>query len=153
MLELTDFLTPECVRYPLKAVDARGAIDELVAHLADIGLIENPTAISEIVWNREQQRSTGIGDGIAVPHGRCDRVKQIVAAIGLAPDPINFNAGDGKPVSLIVLLVSPTENTSVHVQALGAISRRLSDERARNAIRQSTDAQALFDLLCNQAIG
>ena len=153
MLELTDFLSPECILHPLKATDARGAIDELVKHLADLDLLEHPSEISEIVWAREQQRSTGIGDGIAVPHGRADHVDRIVAAIGLAPEPIDFKAGDGKPVSLVVLLVSPTENTSVHVQALGAISRRLSDEQARHAVRNSCDACSLFDVLCNQAIG
>ena len=153
MLELRDFITQDCILHPLEAKDSRSAIEELVGHLAALDLIEDADTISSIVWAREQQRSTGIGEGIAVPHGRCERVDSIVAAIGFAEEPIDFNAGDGKPISLIVLLVSPTENTSVHVQALGASSRRLSNQGIRKSIRRSSDAESLFTLLCDQPIG
>ena len=74
MLDIADFISPQCIIHPLKATDARCAIEELVSHLADLELIHDPETICNIVWTREQQRSTGIGDGIAVPHGRCDRV-------------------------------------------------------------------------------
>ena len=147
MLELHDFITSDCIVLPLRASDAQGAIEELVGHLASLERIVDANRITEVVWTREQQRSTGIGDGIAVPHGRCEHVERIVAAVGIADPPIDFKSGDGKAVNLVVLLVSPTEDTALHVQALGAISRRLSDGQVRRAIRGCTDATGVFDLL------
>lgn len=147
MLELHDFITPDCIVHPLQATDAHGAIVELVEHLAELGRIADAQRIVDAVWTREQQRSTGIGDGIAVPHGRCEHVERIVAAVGVATPPIDFKSGDGKPVNLVVLLVSPSEDTALHVQALGAISRRLSSEEIRRSIRNCTDAAGVYQLL------
>ena len=149
MLELTDFITPECIVHSLQAADAQSAITELVHHLAAIGSIDAAQPIIEAVWTREQQRSTGIGDGIAVPHGRCDHVDRIVAAVGTADPAIDFKAGDGKPVNLVVLLVSPTENTTLHIQALGAISRLLGDPDVRRRLRNCPDAACVHDVLCH----
>ena len=147
MLELHDFITPDCIVHPLHATDAHGAIVELVEHLSGLGRLVDANRITDVVWTREQQRSTGIGDGIAVPHGRCEHVERIIAAVGVADPPIDFKSGDGKPVNLVVLLVSPTENTALHVQALGAISRRLSDGQVRRAIRGCQDGAGVYELL------
>ena len=149
MLALTNFITPDCIVHHLQATDAQGAITELVHHLARIGRIEEAEPIVEAVWAREQQRSTGIGDGIAVPHGRCEHVERIVAAIGTADPAIDFRASDGKAINLVVLLVSPTQNTTLHVQALGAISRRLGDAEIRRRLRSCPDAACVHDVLCN----
>ena len=138
--------------HPLHASDVHGAIAELVEHLSGLGRLVDPDRIADVVWTREQQRSTGIGDGIAVPHGRCEHVEQIVAAVGVADSPIDFKSGDGKAVNLVVLLVSPTENTALHVQALGAISRRLSDEQVRRAIRGCQDATGVYELLDTSSV-
>ena len=117
-------------------------------HLAATGRIDDAETIIEAVWTREQQRSTGIGDGIAVPHGRCEHMDQIVAAIGTADPAIDFQASDGKAVNLVVLLVSPTRNTTLHVQALGAISRRLGHAEIRRRLRNCPDAGCVYDVLC-----
>ncbi len=148
MLALNDFITADCIVHPLQATDVRGAITELVHRLESLGRIEAAGPIVDAVWAREQQRSTGIGDGIAVPHGRCGHVDHIVAAVGTASPPLDFKTGDGKPVNLVVLLVSPTENTALHIQALGAISRRLGDPDVRRRLRNCPDAACVHDVLC-----
>lgn len=153
MLELCDFISSENVRHPLEARDPRAAIEELVSLLHQQGRIQDPDTICQIVWEREQQRSTGIGEGIAVPHGRCEHLDEIAAAVGYAPEPIDFGSGDGKPVHLVFLLVSPTENTSIHVQALGAISRHLGQDPTRRAVSKVEDAEELFALLTAPVAG
>ena len=149
MIELKSLIQPDCILHPLKGTEPQTVIRELVELLHDRGRVQDPDETSALVWAREQQRSTGIGDGLAVPHGRCSSLKKVVAAIGWTDNPIDFKAGDGVPVTLVVLIISPSEDTSGHVQALGAISRVLSKSDVRTAARNCTSAEALYELLCN----
>ena len=148
MIELHALIQPDCILHPLTASEPHGVIRELVQLLHARNLIADAEETADAVWAREQQRSTGIGDGIAVPHGRCEHMDQIVAAIGTADPAIDFQASDGKAVNLVVLLVSPTRNTTLHVQALGAISRRLGHAEIRRRLRNCPDAGCVYDVLC-----
>ena len=148
MITLDALIHPNCIRHPLNADDPRGVIRELVEMLHDQSLVADVDEIADAVWAREQQRSTGIGEGLAVPHGRCASLRSVVAAVGWTSTPIDFQAADGKPVQLIVLIVSPTDDTTNHVQALGAISRTLGQVAIRQAAMESTSAEALHAVLC-----
>jgi mannitol/fructose-specific phosphotransferase system IIA component (Ntr-type) len=96
---------------------------------------------------REQTRSTGIGSGIAIPHGKCAGVKELVMAIGIISDPIDFDSIDHKPVSIIVLLVSPMDRTGPHIQALARISRLLLDEELKAKMEKATSAAQVYELI------
>ena len=148
MIEVQSLIQLDCIRHPLEATDTRGAITELIQLLHEQGLVADAEDTADAVWARELQRSTGIGEGLAVPHGRCPALRKVVAAVGWTPTPIDFKAADGKPVQLIVLIVSPPEDTSAHVQALGAISRVLSQAAIREAAMESTSAESLHSILC-----
>jgi mannitol/fructose-specific phosphotransferase system IIA component (Ntr-type) len=148
MIKLDALIQPDCIRHPLNADDPRGVIMELVQMLRDQSLVADVDEIADAVWAREQQRSTGIGEGLAIPHGRCDSLRKVVAAVGWTDTPIDFQAADGKPVRLIVLIVSPTDDTTHHVQALGAISRTLGHATIRQAAMESTSAETLHAILC-----
>ena len=150
-MNLVDILNPDTIRVPLKAQEKRDAIVELTEVLQSAGLIPNAQALAEVVWEREQQRSTGIGEGLAIPHGRVDGLEHLVMAIGRPAEPIDFGAIDMKPVQLVVLLASPTERTADHIQALGRISRIMLDPSRRRRIYAAESADELFGLFRDAA--
>lgn len=145
-MNILEILRPESVKVPLVATDKRGAIDELVDLLARDPRIIDPMALKSAVWERECQRSTGIGEGLAIPHGKCAAVRDLAMAVGRPLEPIAFDAIDKKPVRLIILLVSPMDKISMHIQSLGRVSRLLSDPALREATYSAPTAEALFDL-------
>lgn len=145
-MNILDILSPQAVKVPLEAQDKEGAIDELIALLAEQRLISDAAKLKRIVWEREQQRSTGIGEGLAIPHGKCDVSDQLVMAMGRPAQPIEFGSIDKRPVQLIILLTSPPWKTSDHIQALGRISRLMSDPRFREAVYQTQTSEDLYDL-------
>ena len=132
-MNLIDLIQENTIVAPLQSTDRQGAISELVDVLADTDCISNSETIKQVVWERELQRTTGIGEGLAIPHGRCDILDHMVMAMGRPGAPIDFASPDKRPVELIILLVSPTKNTSDHIQALGRISRLMVDRSFREA--------------------
>ncbi|MCG3181878.1 MAG: PTS system fructose-specific EIIABC component [Phycisphaerae bacterium] len=147
---LTEILDPNCILAPMKASDKRGAIEELVAVLADQGKTSDKAKLLQAVMEREATRTTGIGNGLAIPHGKSASVSALVMAIGKPASPIEFEAIDGKPVSLIVLLASPFDQTGPHIQALARISRLMTIESFRDRLIAAESGQALFSIIQRQ---
>ena len=145
-MELIDLIQENTIRIPLVANDRQEAIGELVDVLGDVGAISDCDTIRQLVWERELQRTTGIGEGLAIPHGRCDDLTHMVMAMGRPETPIDFASADKRPVELIILLVSPTNNTSDHIQALGRISRLMVDRAFREDAYATESASELFEL-------
>jgi mannitol/fructose-specific phosphotransferase system IIA component (Ntr-type) len=102
--------------------------------------------LKRVVWEREQQRSTGIGEGLAIPHGKANCSNALVMAIGRPEQPIEFDAIDRKPVRLVILLASPPARTSEHIQALGKISRLMANPTFRETVYRAQSADELFKL-------
>jgi fructose-specific phosphotransferase system IIA component len=144
---LTEILQPACVKVPMVSKDKESAITELIDLLASSGHLQDRNSVLEAVMVREQTRSTGIGSGIAIPHGKCTGVKELVMAIGIIADPIDFDSIDHKPVSIIVLLVSPMDRTGPHIQALARISRLLLDEELKAKMEKATSASQVYELI------
>ncbi|MHC4460299.1 MAG: PTS sugar transporter subunit IIA [Planctomycetota bacterium] len=147
---LTQILQPTCVKVPLEGKDKESVITELVDLLDSNGLLSERNVVLDAVLAREQTRSTGIGSGIAIPHGKCKAVKELVMAIGLAGEPIDFDSVDGKPVTIIFLLVSPADQTGPHIQALARISRLMLDEQFRQKLEKTPSADEAYELLNNK---
>lgn len=146
-MNLLDILSPECIKAPLAATEKRGIIDELVDLLAAASKVTDPAAVKESVWLREQARSTGIGMGLAIPHGKSPGVASLAMAIGKPAQPVDFQAIDGRPVKLVILLASPPDRASDHIQALARLSRLMTMEAFREAIYAAGSATEIFDLL------
>lgn len=146
-MRLTDIIDPACIRVPLKATDKKEAIFELIDLLAEQGKISDRETVQEAVWQRESTRTTGIGHGLAIPHGKCDCCDGLTMAIGMPAEPIDFNSIDGRPVRLIILLISPVDQTGPHIQALATVSRMMTDANFRNAITGATSADEVFRLI------
>lgn len=146
-MNLLDIITPECVKAPLAATDKRGAIDELVDLLATHDRIKQADTLKNAVWTREQTRTTGIGHGLAIPHGKAEGLSDIVMAIGKPAIPMDFEAIDGQPVQLIVLLASPPDKNSDHIQALARVSRLMTVEDFRRQVYEANSGEEIWELL------
>jgi len=152
-MNLLDILSPECIRVPLQAADKRGVIDELVDLLVDIGRVADGQTLREAVWTREQTRTTGIGHGLAIPHGKSSALSSLVMAIGKPAEPLDFEAIDNQPVQLVVLLASPPDRTSEHIQALARVSRLMTLDQFREQVYKATTADQVYKLLKEQETG
>jgi len=144
---LTQILQLRCIKVPLEGKDKTSVISELIGLLDAAGLLLDKRAASEAVFMREQTRSTGIGSGIAIPHGKCRGVRELVMALGIAHEPIDFKSVDGKPVTIVILLVSPADQTGPHIQALTKISRLMLDEQFRQTLANASTADQVYQLL------
>lgn len=150
-MNLIDILNPKCICSPLVAVDKQDVINELVDVLVESGQVTDADSLKNAVWTREQTRTTGIGHGLAIPHGKCSSMKELAIAIGKPEAPIDFEAIDSQPVQLIVLLASPPDKTSDHIQALAHISRLMNDTGFREEIYNATSPEAIYEFVKNQA--
>lgn len=143
-MKISDILQKSCITAPLKSADKTGAITELVDLLQDNGLLIDRDAALQSVLAREQTRSTGIGLGLAVPHGKSTGCRSLAMAVGMPEEPMDFDAIDGRPCSFIVLLTSPIDETGPHIQALAGISRLWQNEVFRRAVVDAKTADELF---------
>ncbi|GMU80258.1 MAG: PTS sugar transporter subunit IIA [Phycisphaerales bacterium] len=152
-MQLSNVITPDRVKVPIAATDKQGAITELVDLLAATGALTDRDSALAAVLKREGERTTGIGFGLAIPHGKSDGCKALVMAAGKPAQPIDFQSYDRKPVTFITLLVSPPDQTGAHIQALAKISRLMNLEGFRSAIDAAGSAQALFDVIARFEAG
>jgi len=147
---LTQILQPSCVKVPVESRDKEGVIAELVDLLDTSGLLSDRDVALQAVMTRERIQSTGTGVGLAIPHGKCKAVSELVMAIGIAHEPIEFESIDGKPVRIIILLVSPADQTGPHIQALARISRLMLNIEFKQKLEKAASAKEVFELLSNQ---
>lgn len=144
---LSDILSPNSVLVPLRAIGPDSAVTALVEALELPGGTQDKEALKAAVLARESAGSTGIGNGIAIPHARSEKLSAPRLSIGLAQQPIDFNAADGKPVTLFFLLAVPAANPTSHLKALAALSRLASDKALRRDLARARSADELFKLV------
>lgn len=149
-MRLTEILKPQNIKVPLEAKTKSDAIAELVNLLAGNGEIKDAKSVLDSVLDREATRTTGIGNGLAIPHGKCNGTDHLVMAIGRPATPIDFQSIDGRPVTLIWLLTSPPEQTGPHIHALARISRLMTIDKFRQALAAAQGSQQLFDAIVQQ---
>ena len=149
-MRLSDILKVQHIKIPLQAKNKKDAITELVQVLADAKEVKDLPVLLASVLEREATRTTGIGNGLAIPHGKCAGVDHLVVAIGKPAEPIDFDSIDKRPVNLIVLLASPPDQTGPHIQALARISRLMNVEAFRQAMRAASNPQQAYDAVVAQ---
>ena len=143
-MKITTILDVSCIRLPLKSGDKTAVITELVDLLQERGCLSDPDAVLRAVLAREATRSTGIGLGLAVPHGKSRGCSTLRMAIGKPTEPMDFDAIDDRPCQLIALLTSPIDETGPHIQALAGVSRLWQNEDFRSAVMAATTADELY---------
>src|SRR3954469_18060828 len=149
-MRLTEILKPQNIKVPVVAKVKTDAIAELITLLADNGEVADPKKVLDSVLDREATRTTGIGNGLAIPHGKCNGTDHLVMAIGRPETPIDFQSIDGRPVNLIWLLSSPPDKTGPHIHALARISRLMTLDKFRQALNVAKDAAEMFDVIAKQ---
>jgi fructose-specific phosphotransferase system IIA component len=122
-MALADLISPEVVKVPLAAKTKPEVIRELVQLLLDAGKIPEFHTVHDALLAREALGSTGLEQGIAVPHAKTKAVPSLTVAIGIAPQGIDFQSVDGKPSNLFFLLLAPPDQSGPHIQALAEIAR------------------------------
>ncbi|HEX3529771.1 MAG TPA: PTS sugar transporter subunit IIA [Thermoanaerobaculia bacterium] len=145
-MSLASLTRPDLILTDLQAADRPQVLHELAARLARRGVTRDPEELFRDLWEREQQGSTGIGGGVAIPHCKLRGLAKPVVALGLLAAGVDFEAADGQPVLLIVLILSPSESPAAHLQALAVVSRWIKSGRYRE-ILGLLDAQAVYDVL------
>jgi mannitol/fructose-specific phosphotransferase system IIA component (Ntr-type) len=146
-MKIEDILTPECIKLPLTGRSKDEIIRELVDALAAAGLAENPKELLDSALEREGLMSTGIGKGVAIPHGRARGVKRMTAAFGIAREPVDFGSLDGLPVQILFFIATPSSIVADHVRALALVSRVLNREGIREQLLRAPDAAAALAVL------
>jgi len=148
-MKFADFVCFEAVVPELQATDHNGVIAELVSSLDKAGALGKGSCkeITEAIIQRENEASTGMGKGVAVPHVNHSAVKDVVAVIGQSSAGIDFSSLDKQPVYSVVLLISPVDNPDRHLQAMENVFRHLQREKFRKFLRQCRTVEQVEDLL------
>ena len=140
-------LTVETIRLDLKGATKEAILAEMVDLLVASGHIRDRDAVLKAVLEREKRMSTGMQNGIAIPHGKTDSVDCLVAALGIKRSGVDFGALDGQPSNIFVMTVSPDSRTGPHIQFLAEISRPLNDAAVRSKLLAATTPDEVLHLL------
>jgi mannitol/fructose-specific phosphotransferase system IIA component (Ntr-type) len=144
---LTELLTPDRIKIPLESTQKDAVLKELVEM---VGGPESRIDLEDVlraVQQREDVLSTGIGNGVAIPHGKTPGLRGLMLAAGVAPQGVDFEALDGKPVHLFFLLVGPESAAGEHVKALSRISRLLQRDSFRGRLSSAASAEEFYAVL------
>ena len=145
-MEIEDLLNPTGVIARLRATSKKQVLQELAKRAAEsTGLPERQ--IFEVLLERERLGTTGVGNGIAIPHGKLPKLEKLFGFFARLERPIDFEAMDGQPVDLIFLLLAPEGAGADHLKALARIARLLRDQDVAKKLRASRDAQAIYSVL------
>ena len=149
-MKITDMLKREFVLEQLKAGNKRDALAELAGVFAQGRIKVDYEAMLHVLLERERLGSTGIGDGIAIPHGKLPGLEEMVVSFGRSREGIAFEAMDGKPVHLFFLLMAPENSAGQHLKALAKISRMLKDANFRKRLLEAKMHEDLFRIIAEK---
>jgi len=147
-LTLSSYLTEERIKVPLDSLDKPAILREMCCFLASAADVPDRAAdIHRVVVEREEVLSTGVGDGLALPHGKCRGLETLEIVAGTTRKPIDFDSMDGGPVRLVVLMVGPPSAAGSQVKALGHLSRTLRDTELLDRLVNAEDAGRFHELI------
>jgi PTS system nitrogen regulatory IIA component len=141
-----DVLDKEAILVDLQAKDKVGILNELVAPAARITGLE-PTDMVHVLIERERLGSTGIGDGIGIPHGKLKNLDRLVLGFGLSRSGVDFESMDGRPTHLFFLLITPEDSTDLHLKLLARVSRLLKKEPLKEMLMKATSADEIISII------
>ncbi|MHC5037739.1 MAG: PTS sugar transporter subunit IIA [Planctomycetota bacterium] len=152
-MKLSEYLPEASIKIPLESRTKEGIVRELIDLLPLLGGVEEKEAIFRSVMAREKEMSTGVGNGIALPHGTVPIEKIVVASMGILEDPIEFGAIDGEPVRLVFLIVADDSHPSHNLEALASVARALHDADFREALAESKSPAEVREAILAQERG
>jgi PTS system nitrogen regulatory IIA component len=149
-MRVADFLSKEWIISDLASSSKEGALSEMVGVLAETGGVTDPGKALAVLIEREQLGSTGIGEGIAIPHGKLPDLENVISVFALSKNGVDFDSMDGAPVHILFLLIAPENSASLHLKALARISRLLKSRQFRDELIRSSGAEELYDLIVSE---
>jgi PTS system nitrogen regulatory IIA component len=145
-MALIDLLGENVIKIPLQSISKQDIIKELIQIVKDAGMIKNAQAVMAAVLKRESLGSTGLANGIAVPHAKTAEVSSLTVAIGIAPKGIDFAALDGQPSRLFFLILAAPDQSGPHIEALAEIASITKSETFCRMITQAKSAREVLDI-------
>jgi len=145
-MKILDFIDPKNIITELKATDKKGVLEELTLPVADITQIEHKELVRVLI-EREHLGSTGIGNGIRIPHGKLKNLSSLILGVGISRKGVNFDAMDKKPTHIFFLLLTPDNSTDLHLKLLARISKILKEESFKDKILVSADKEEVIRLI------
>lgn len=149
-MKIAEFLSPNAVVADLKAKSKPDVLEELCESLARANSGLRTDRLVEVLQEREKLGSTGIGEGVAIPHGKLAGIAQLQASFGVSREGVDFDAIDGKPTHLFFALVAPENSAGVHLKALARISRLFKNPRFRQSILEARGADDIHRLIAEE---
>ncbi|HSR88396.1 MAG TPA: PTS sugar transporter subunit IIA [Pontiella sp.] len=146
-MNLKKVLSPDTVWVDLKADTKEGIIEEMIDRLMAAGKIKDREGALKAVLDREAKMSTGMQNGVAIPHGKSECIKSLVAAIGLNKAGVNFDSMDGSPCKIFIMTLSPINRTGPHIQFLAEVSRLISQPAERERLLAARTHAEIYDIL------
>lgn len=143
-MKLSEILNPDNIIPDLRAKDKKGVLEELVDVIASHDPSLDKDSLVKVLLERERLGSTGIGDGIAIPHGKFQGLNHPVISFGRSLDGLDFDSMDGQPAFLFFLLVAPENSASIHLKALAKIAKILKNSSFRNVLMQAPSSKELY---------
>ena len=147
-MKLLDFIDRKTIITELRSTDKKSVLEELALPVSKITRIEHQELV-RVLMERENLGSTGIGSGIAIPHGKLKNLKTLILGIGLSHKGVNFDTMDGKPAYLFFLLLTPDNSTDLHLKLLARISKILKNEPFKQKILRATKPEDMLQLIAD----
>jgi nitrogen PTS system EIIA component len=145
-MKILDVLPKEAILADLKAVDKQGVLEELVAPVADISGVNHKDLV-KVLMERERLGSTGIGEGIGIPHGKVKDLDSLILGFGLSKKGVDFDSMDGLPAHIFFLLIAPENSTGLHLKLLARISKILKNDLFKEKLLRATDSDEIYSII------
>ena len=149
-MKITDILDKDSVIEKLTSRDKKGILEELVSVLVENGRLADKEKPVQVLLERERLGSTGMGDGIAIPHGKLKEIQGIICSFGRSREGIDFQSVDEKPSHLFFLLLAPEDSASEHLQALARLSRLLKDAQSKKRLMEAASKEEIYRLIAEE---
>ncbi len=149
-MKIVEILDEGAIVEEISSRDKKGVLEELVGVLVKEGRISDGKEAIQVLLEREKLGSTGIGEGIAIPHGKLPDLKNVVCAFGRSRTGIDFEAVDNQPVHLFFLLLAPENSAGEHLKALARISRLLKDNHFRQRLLEAKDKKEIYEIIVEE---
>jgi nitrogen PTS system EIIA component len=149
-MKIDDILKKDSIIANLVGTNKEEVLREITDFLQDLGVITNKETLFNTLMEREKLGSTGIGENVAIPHGKSEELSQIVTVFGRSLGGVNFESLDQKPVHFVCMVIAPSNSTGQHLKALARISRLLKNQDLRQGILKLEDANEIYALLLEE---
>lgn len=146
-MKLADYITPDNVKIGLEGRTKEEVIEELVELCAQVCDVSDADAVLQAVLRREQDGSTGLEKGVAIPHAKCDAVRSLSIVVGISKEGVDFDSQDGKPSYLFFLLVAPTTESGPHVQAIAKIVKIIKVDSYREKLMKASTPEDVVNII------